>query len=100
MFDFGYLVETYKQATFMFSSPVKGLDAIDGYQLVLKAAALQNDPAMEFGAAVIAQGSANAALRAESRAHLEKRDRRREDRPGAERQRHETLPHDRRAALR
>src|SRR5215216_1832317 len=39
VFDFGYLVETYKQATFMFSSPVKGLAEIDGYQLVLKAAA-------------------------------------------------------------
>ena len=70
VFDFGYLVETYKQATFMFSSPVKGLGGIDGYQLVLKASALQNDPAMEFGAAVIAQGSANAALRAEYRDHL------------------------------
>ena len=58
LFDFGYLVETYKQASFMFASPVKGLDAIDGYQLVLKAAALQSDPAMEFGATVIAQGSA------------------------------------------
>ena len=71
VFDFGYLVETYKQATYMFSSPVKGLDAIDGYQLVLKASALQNDPAMEFGAAVIAQGSGNAALRAEYRGHLQ-----------------------------
>lgn len=72
VFDFGYLVETYKQGTYMFSSPVKGLNEIDGYQLVLKAAALQNDPAMEFGAAVIAQGSSNAALRAESRAHLDR----------------------------
>lgn len=72
VFDFGYLVETYKQATFMFSSPVKGLDGIDGYQLVLKAAALHNDPAMEFGAAVIAQGSTNAALRAEYRGHLDR----------------------------
>ena len=72
VFDFGYLVETYKQATYMFSSPVKGLSEIDGYQLVLKAAALQNDPAMEFGAAVIAQGSMNAALRAEYRGHLER----------------------------
>ena len=70
--DFGYLVETYKQAAYMFSTPVQGLDAIDGYQLVLKAAALQNDPAMEFAAAVIAQGSATAALRAESRAHLDR----------------------------
>ena len=72
VFDFGYLVETYKQATYMFSSPVKGLGGIDGYQLVLKASALQNDPAMEFGAAVIAQGSANAALRAEYRGHLDR----------------------------
>jgi hypothetical protein len=72
VFDFGYLVETYRQASFMFSSPVKGLDAIDGYQLVLKAAALQSDPAMEFGAAVIAQGSANASRRAESREHLDR----------------------------
>ena len=72
VFDFGYLVETYKQATYMFASPVKGLSEIDGYQLVLKAAALQQDPAMEFGAAVIAQGSANAALRAETREHLER----------------------------
>ena len=72
VFDFGYLVETYKQATVMFSSPVTGLGAIDGYRLVLKAAALQNDPAMEFGAAVIAQGSADAALRAEYRGHLDR----------------------------
>jgi hypothetical protein len=71
VFDLGYLVETYKQATFMFSSPVKGLDAIDGYELVLKASALQNDPAMEFGAAVIAQGSTNATLRAEYSDHLQ-----------------------------
>lgn len=72
VFDFGYLVETYKQASFMFRSPVKGLAEIDGYQLVLKAAALQSDPAMEFGAAVIAQGSVNEALRAETRAHLDR----------------------------
>ena len=56
VFDFGYLVETYQQASFMFTSPVKGLDAIDGYQLVLKAAGLLNDPAMQFAAAVITQG--------------------------------------------
>lgn len=72
VFDFGYLVETYKQATFMFSAPVKGLDGIDGYQFVLKASALQNDPAMEFGAAVIAQGSADATRRVEYRGHLER----------------------------
>jgi hypothetical protein len=71
-FDFGYAVETYKQASYMFSSPVKGLTAIDGYQLVLKAVALENDPAMEFGAAVIAQGSTSATMRAESRTHLDR----------------------------
>jgi hypothetical protein len=69
-FDFGYAVETYKQASYMFSSPVKGLSEIEGYQL--KAVALGNDPAMEFGAAVIAQGSASAAMRAESRTHLDR----------------------------
>ena len=45
---FQEVVETYKQASYMFAAPVKGLTAIDGYQLVLKASALQNDPAMEF----------------------------------------------------
>jgi len=70
VFDFGYLVETYKEATFLFSQPVKGLDAIDGYQLVLKAAALQNDPAIQFAAAVITQGKA--ALRADYRDHLQR----------------------------
>jgi hypothetical protein len=57
VFDFGYLVETYKQATWIFSKPVDGLDAIDGYNLVLKARALQGDPAMEFAAAVITEGN-------------------------------------------
>jgi hypothetical protein len=70
VFDFGYLVETYKQASFLFSQPVKGLDAIDGYQLVLKAAALQDDPAMQFAAAVITQGKTT--LRAEYRDHLQR----------------------------
>jgi len=70
VFDFGYLVETYKQASFLFPQPVKGLDAIDGYQLVLKAAAFQNDPAMQFAAAVITQGKT--ALRAEYRDHLQR----------------------------
>jgi hypothetical protein len=70
VFDFGYLVETYKQASFMFSSPVKGLGAIDGYQLVLEAAALQNDPAMQFASAVITQGQAE--RRAEYHDHLQR----------------------------
>jgi hypothetical protein len=57
VFDFGYLVETYKEAAFMFATPVKGLGDIDGYQLVLKAAKLQGDPGMDFAARTIAQGS-------------------------------------------
>jgi hypothetical protein len=57
VFDFGYLVETYKQAKWIFSAPVEGLDAIDGYNLVLKARALQRDPSMEFAAAVITEGN-------------------------------------------
>ncbi len=56
VFDVGYLVETYKEASFMFSSPVKGLNAIDGHQLVLKAAGLQNDTAMQHAATLILQG--------------------------------------------
>lgn len=69
VFDFGYLVETYRQAKPIFSAPVPAIDRIDGYQLVLKAHALQADPAMQFAAAVITGG--NTATRAESRNHLE-----------------------------
>ena len=69
VFDFGYLVETYRQAKPIFSAPVPAIDRIDGYQLVLKAHALQADPAMQFAAAVITQG--NTARRAENRDHLE-----------------------------
>lgn len=53
VFDLGYLVETYKQATFMFSAPVKGLDAIDGYRWVMKAYALRRDPTMQYAAGLI-----------------------------------------------
>jgi hypothetical protein len=56
VFDFGYLVETYKEGSFMFTTPVQGLSEIDGYQLVLKAAKLQGDPRMDFAARTIAQG--------------------------------------------
>jgi len=69
VFDFGYLVETYRQAKPIFSAPVPAIDRIDGYQLVLKAHALQGDAAMQFAAAVITEG--NSATRAESRTHLE-----------------------------
>jgi hypothetical protein len=69
VFDFGYLAETYRQAKPIFSTPVPAIDGIDGYQLVLKAHALQGDPAMQFAAAVMTEGSS--ATRAESRGHLE-----------------------------
>jgi hypothetical protein len=70
VFDFGYLVETYRQAKSIFSAPVAAIDRIDGYQLVLKAHALQGDPAMQFAAAVMTEG--NSATRTESRGHLER----------------------------
>lgn len=69
VFDFGYLVESYRQAKWMFSAPVPAVDRIDGYQLVLKAHALAGNPAMQFAAAVITAG--NSATRAKSRAHLQ-----------------------------
>jgi hypothetical protein len=69
VFDFGYLVETYRQAKPIFSEAIPAIDRIDGYQLVLKAHALQGDPAMQFAAAVMTEGSS--ATRAESRGHLE-----------------------------
>ena len=68
VFDFGYLVETYRQATFAFKEALPAINAIDGYQLVLKAIALQGDPSMEFAAAVMTQG--NTRTTTESREHL------------------------------
>ena len=47
VFDFGYLVETYRQAGVHLG------DEIDGYVWVQKAIALQKDPQMEFAAAII-----------------------------------------------
>ena len=44
VFDFGYLVETYKQAKPIFKAAIPSVDHINGYQLVLKARAIaQND---------------------------------------------------------
>jgi len=56
VFDFGYLVETYKAAKYMFSEPLPAIDRIDGYQLVLKAHALRADPAMQHAASLIVDG--------------------------------------------
>jgi hypothetical protein len=69
VFDFGYLVETYRQAKWIFSAPIPAIDRVDGYQLVLKAHALRGDPAMQFAAAVITAGSST--TKGESRGHLE-----------------------------
>jgi hypothetical protein len=49
VFDFGYLVETYKQAGWISSGATTRLvKDIDGYSLVEKALALTNAPAMNF----------------------------------------------------
>lgn len=55
VFDFGYLVETYRQAVPIFKHAIAAIDGIDGYQFVLKARALQSDDAsMEYAAKLIA----------------------------------------------
>jgi hypothetical protein len=63
VFDFGYLVETYREAKYMFKEPAHAIDSIDGYQLVLKAHALQNDAAMQEAAALITDGQPKRATR-------------------------------------
>jgi hypothetical protein len=56
-FDAGYLIETYRQATYG-SSPTAGMVAdLDGYKLVKHAMALRNDdPAIAFAAALMTVG--------------------------------------------
>ncbi len=56
VFDFGYLVEAYREAKYMFIEPVAAIDQIDGYQLVLKAQAIQRDDTMARAAKLIADG--------------------------------------------
>lgn len=56
VFDFGYLVETYRQAEPIFKRRIAGIAEIDGYQLVLKARALQADASMDYAAKLIADG--------------------------------------------
>jgi hypothetical protein len=60
VFDFGYLVETYRQAKPIFTTPMTAIDQIDGYQLVLKAQALQRDDTMARAAKLIADGQPKA----------------------------------------
>jgi hypothetical protein len=56
VFDFGYLVESYKEAKFLFKEPLTAIDHIDGYQLVLEAHTLQHDAAMQQAARLIVEG--------------------------------------------
>jgi hypothetical protein len=63
VFDFGYLVESYKEAKYMFKEPIPVLDRIDGYQLVLKAQALRSDAAMHYAAKLISDGQPPAATK-------------------------------------
>ena len=54
VFDFGYLVETYREAKPIFTSLVAAIDGIDGYQFILKARALQSDASMDYAASLAA----------------------------------------------
>ena len=56
VFDFGYLVETYREAKFMFKTPLAAVDRIDGYQLVLKARAMARNDEMARAAQLIVDG--------------------------------------------
>jgi hypothetical protein len=56
VFDFGYLVETYKQAKPIFTATMPAVDSIDGYQLVLKAQAKSRNDEMGRAAKLIADG--------------------------------------------
>jgi hypothetical protein len=53
VFDFGYLVETYRQAEPMYKRRIADISGIDGYGLVMKARMLQGDAAMERAAGLI-----------------------------------------------
>jgi hypothetical protein len=56
VFDFGYLVETYRQAAPIFKRAIADIGDVNGYQLVLKARALHSDAAMDYAAQLIASG--------------------------------------------
>jgi hypothetical protein len=60
-FDFGYLVETYRQGASAFKGALPSVDAVDGYQIVLKALALRPDPQIEFAAAMMTSSSPRSA---------------------------------------
>jgi hypothetical protein len=61
LFDAGYLVETYKQATWFAPSTAALAEGIDGYAMVVRSASARgHDPAIEFAAALMLQGNGNA----------------------------------------
>ena len=55
VFDFGYLVETYREAKPVYRA-IPAVDRINGYQLVLKAQAIARDDAMMRAAKLIEGG--------------------------------------------
>lgn len=61
LFDVGYLAATFAQATHLFGTPMTAAQAIDGYVLVARAAAMRDDPAIEFALAVMTRGDARLA---------------------------------------
>jgi hypothetical protein len=70
MFDYGYLVETYKQAG---DGSVKLAGGIDGYGMIVKASAqIGSDPAMEYAAALSCMGRKKEAGQDAYVAHLQK----------------------------
>jgi hypothetical protein len=54
MFDLGYLVETYRQASVFGGGAVPSVAQTDGYALVQKAMTFRQDPQIEFAEAIIA----------------------------------------------
>ena len=56
VFDFGYLVETYREAKPIFSATIPAVDRINGYQLVLKAHAIARNDEMMRAAKLIEDG--------------------------------------------
>jgi hypothetical protein len=75
MFDYGYLVETYKQSGYdpHASKGAKLVGDIDGYGLIVKAIAqLGGDPEMEYAAALSCMGRKREAGQAAYVAHLQK----------------------------
>jgi hypothetical protein len=60
VFDFGYLVETYREAKPIFTATIPAVDRINGYQLVLKAHAIARNDEMKRAAKLIEDGQPHA----------------------------------------